>query len=170
MLLILLMGPKLFQKRSLKLPRRAVHGHLAGKTFVCTNLPPGATVRLMAIDWDPAERAEIEAGIEKYPAGSKRCAALARVVLRVARPRDEQARGIQLRPIDDAPWLILKEDHARRDLPRIWASHTLVETQRHDVDALTGSDGCAAEQYLGRYFEFPLAIGLQEVDVSTVDT
>jgi hypothetical protein len=118
----------------------------------------------MAIDWEPDERAEIEQGIAKYPPESKRCAALARLVHPKARRRDEQTRGLQIRPLH-APWIVLD-----RDAPRIWASHTLIETQGHNVDALTGADGCASERYLGSHFLFPDKIQVEEVDVFSIDT
>jgi hypothetical protein len=118
----------------------------------------------MAVEWTPEERAKVEAGIAKYPATGNGCAALARIIYRLARPRDERARGIQLNAPNGAPWLIL-----RRDRPRQWASHTLVETQKHNVDALTGADGCASDRYLAEHFLFPEAIQVQEVDVFSVD-
>lgn len=123
---------------------------------------------VVPIDWTLQERAEVEAGISKYPAESGHCAALARIIHRLGKAKDERTRGIQLHAFDKGhprPWLILK-----RDRPRIWASHTLVETVEHRADALTGADGCPSEQYLEQHFQFHELIQVREVDVFTVDT
>lgn len=50
-----------------------------------------------------------------------------------------------------------------------WFSHTLVETRNHDVDALTGPEGHAAEAYLERYWHFHEQLDVREVDVETID-
>jgi hypothetical protein len=118
----------------------------------------------VTLEWTPEERTQVEAGIARYPAESGRCAALARIIYRLALPKDKQTRGIQLSGAHQARWLILK-----RDRPRQWKTHTLVETARHDADALTGPDGCPTEQYLERHFQFPEAIAVRDVDVFTVD-
>ncbi|MFO0763010.1 MAG: hypothetical protein U0359_41625 [Byssovorax sp.] len=117
----------------------------------------------MTIAWEPDDQRRIEAGIERYPAESNRCAALARIVYAVAQPRDERTRGIQITP-SAAPWLVL-----RKPLRRQWGSHTLIETQEHRVDALTGAGGCPAAEYLEAHFKFAQALIVRDVDVNTVD-
>ena len=125
-----------------------------------------ATVQAVPIGWSPEERAEVEAGIVRYPAESPHCAALARIIHRLAMPKDERTRGIQLSQSGDGnPWLVLKRGHPRR-----WWTHTLVETVGHDADALTGADGCPSQQYLERHFQFHEGIVVREIDVLTVDT
>ena len=118
----------------------------------------------MTIAWEPDEQGQIEAGIARYPAESNRCAALARIVYAVAQPKDERTRGIQITP-NAAPWLVL-----RKPLPKKWGSHTLVETQEHRVDALTGAGGCPAPDYLEAHFKHAAALLVRDVDVSTIDT
>jgi hypothetical protein len=119
----------------------------------------------VAIPWDADDRSAIEAGIARYPADSGHCAALARVVHRVALPRDERTRGLSIRPAGAARFLAV-----RKPLRKQWAAHVLVETQEHRVDALTGADGCPASDYLAEHFWFPERLAVHEVDVSTIDT
>ena len=118
----------------------------------------------MAVDWEPEERAAIERGIVQHPVTSNRCAALARIVYRIAQPRDGQTRGIQIHPKTPARWILPK-----RPLPRLWGTHTLIETQEHRVDALTGADGCASERYLEEHYRYPQALAAHDVDVFSVD-
>jgi hypothetical protein len=117
----------------------------------------------VAIRWEPDERAQVEDGIARYPVESNHCAALARIVHRLASPRDDRTRGLQIRPKSPARWIVLK-----RGAPR-WASHTLVETQEHRVDALTGADGWSAAQYIEDHYRFPEALQAHEVDVYSID-
>jgi hypothetical protein len=118
----------------------------------------------VAIFWDADERSRIEDGIARYPAESGHCAALARIVYAVAQPRDERVRGLLVRPVTPARFLAV-----RAPLRKQWAAHTLVETQEHRVDALTGADGCPAHAYLAVHFLFPETLVVGEVDVSTID-
>jgi len=118
----------------------------------------------MTIAWEADERSRIEDGIARYPAESGHCAALARIVYAVAQPRDERARGLLVRPVTAARFLAV-----RAPLRKPWAAHTLVETQEHRVDALTGADGCPAHAYLTDHFLFPEALVISEVDVTRID-
>lgn len=130
----------------------------------CVACQMEATVPIVSIDWTPEERAKVEEGIARYPAESKRCAALARIIYRLALPKDEQTQGLQLYAMPPARYLELK-----RDSPRVWDSHTLVETTGHRADALTGADGCASEEYLEQHFEYHRQIHSRKIDVFTVD-
>lgn len=82
----------------------------------------------------------------------------------IAQPKDERARGLLIRPVTPARFLAV-----RAPLRKQWAAHTIVETQEHRVDALTGADGCPAHAYLAVHFLFPEALFVGEVDVSTID-
>lgn len=118
----------------------------------------------MSIDWTDTERLRVEQGIADHPIDSGRCAALARVVHGVAKPRDPDVRGVQIRPRMPARWLVPKHPHVP-----YWFSHTLVETQEHDVDALTGPDGHRADAYLETYWHFHARIDARTVDLATID-
>ncbi|MCC6525919.1 MAG: hypothetical protein IT373_24945 [Polyangiaceae bacterium] len=120
----------------------------------------------MAVTWEPQERAEIEVGIRRHPLASGRCAALARVVYRVGKPRDEATRGRQVRPLrrSAARYVVPRTPH-----PPLWGSHTLTETQEHGVDGLTGVEGCAASEYLARHWLYAEALEVHDVDVFSVD-
>jgi hypothetical protein len=52
---------------------------------------------------------------------------------------------------------------------QVWYSHTLVRTQAHHVDALTGVEGCAKEKYLELHWSYPEALEAVDVDVADVD-
>ena len=118
----------------------------------------------MSVRWRPEDRSIVEAGILDHPARSGRCAALARIVYRVAKPHDPSARGLHVRPRSAARFVL----HKPSGLPA-WGSHTLTETQTHAVDALTGADGHPTEGYLVACFHFPNRIILEPIDVFSVD-
>jgi hypothetical protein len=94
----------------------------------------------MAVDWSEQERAIVEKGIEDHDMGSGRCAALARIVYRVAKPRDPGARAVHVRPAAGARWLVPRRREDGPPIP-VWYAHTYVETERHAVDAVTKADG-----------------------------
>lgn len=54
------------------------------------------------------------------------------------------------------------------DPPR-WGSHTLVETEAHAVDALTGAGGCDAQNYLATHWQYADNLEMHDVDVFSVD-
>jgi hypothetical protein len=118
----------------------------------------------VAIQWTKNERSDVEQGIIDHPLRSGRCAALARVVHKIATATDPGAHGIQIRPPRGARFLVPKQPHVP-----IWYSHTLVTTQGHDVDAITGADGYDARDYLKQYWEHHDLLIVQTVDVDTVD-
>jgi len=92
------------------------------------------------------------------------CAPLARVVFEVAKPRDAAATGLQVRPRGPARYILTK--HA---MVPVWYSHTLVRTQAHHVDALTGVEGCIAGTYFDLHWRYPEALEAIEVNVADVD-
>jgi hypothetical protein len=119
----------------------------------------------MAVDWTEQERTAIENGIAEHGIDTGRCAALARIVYRIAKPRDPDARALHVRPAAGARWLVPKE-------PRVpyWGSHTYVETEEHAVDAVAGADGHhPADRYLQDYWEFSATLRVSEVDPATID-
>ncbi len=118
----------------------------------------------MAVEWTSDEREEVEAAMGRFPAESGYCAALARVVHRVGRARDEASRGLQVRPKAPARFV-----QPKRQLPSVWYSHTFVETHAHAVDALTGVDGYESTRYLIEFWRFPDALEIIDVDVEFVD-
>jgi hypothetical protein len=118
----------------------------------------------MSVAWEPAERAEVETAVARFPLQSGRCAALARAVASVGRRRDEKTRGKQIKPVGAARFVVPKEP-----LERQWYSHTFAETHAHAVDALTGADGCASGDYLATHWEFPTHLRVTELDLTTVD-
>lgn len=123
----------------------------------------------MAIDWSEQERTIIEQGIENHGIRTGRCAALARIVYTVAKPRDQGARAVHVRPAPGARWLVPK---SREEGPRIpyWGAHTYVETERHAVDAVTGANGYSpADGYLQHYWEWSDMMRVREVDPATID-
>lgn len=118
----------------------------------------------MAIPWKKAELRAVEQGIAKHPIASGRCAALARIIQRIAVTTDPAAHGIQLRPRGAARFLVPKLPHVPT-----WYSHTLVKTLQHKVDAITGAHGHAAGEYLEHYWEYHQNIEVICVDVEMVD-
>ena len=118
----------------------------------------------MAIDWTERERAIIVQGIANHGLRTGRCAALARIVYGIAKPRDPNTRGLHLRPAPGARWLVPKAPHVP-----YWGSHTYVETENHAVDAIAGPDGHSAECFLQDHWEFWKTMRVSEVDVATID-
>lgn len=118
----------------------------------------------MAITWDDEAHGLITQAIEHHGLRSGRCAAVARVVHRVATPRDPETRALQMKPPRGARWLIPRD-------PRIpqWSSHTYVETMAHAVDAVTGPEGHPAASYRESHWHWSETFEVQEVDVMTVD-
>jgi hypothetical protein len=45
----------------------------------------------------------------------------------------------------------------------------MVETQGHDVDAITGPDGYPADRYLEQHWEFHAVLRVQAVDLEAID-
>lgn len=119
----------------------------------------------MGVNWTDDERQVVEIGIARHGIQSGRCAALARVVYRVAKPRDPHAHGVQLRPPEGAAWLVPK-DHDR--IP-VWGSHVYVETQGHAVDAIAGPDGYPADAFVQDHWEWHDTLRVTDVDPETVD-
>jgi hypothetical protein len=124
----------------------------------------GAYPVLMAVKWTDDEHHKVAKAIADHGLKSKRCAAVARVVYGVAKPKDEKTRGIQMQAPPGARFMIPKE-------PRIpqWNSHTYVETQEHAVDAVTGPHGHAAATYREDRWKWSETFLVREVDVTTVD-
>lgn len=122
------------------------------------------TIGRVGLDWSTTEQGEIERGIGRHPVESGRCAALARVVHVIAQPRDPDVSGLQVLPKSAARFVVPKHDPKPR-----WGSHTLVETRRHCVDALTGASGTIAEMYLSDHWEYVEHIHMVSVDVFAVD-
>ncbi|MBK9260656.1 MAG: hypothetical protein IPM54_12645 [Polyangiaceae bacterium] len=118
----------------------------------------------MAIPWTKDERNDVEQGIAKHPIESGRCAALARVIYKIAKPGDPDTYGVQLRPQRGARYLVPIEPNVP-----YWHSHTLVATHDHNVDAVTGADGYHAKEYLERYWHFHQMLTVEMVDVETID-
>lgn len=118
----------------------------------------------MTIEWAGDDRAKLEAGMGQHPASSGRCAALARIVYRVALPHDQRTQGCQVRPKGAARFVVPKFPHAP-----YWASHTFIDTRAHAVDALTGVEGCLSETYLQEFWQHPDYLTVHDVDVHSVD-
>jgi hypothetical protein len=118
----------------------------------------------VGLKWSAIEQGEIERGIARHPVESGRCAALARVVYAVAQPGDPDAGGLQVLPKSAARFVVPKHDPKPR-----WGSHTLVETRRHCVDALTGASGTLTGTYLSEHWEYVEHIHMVSVDVFAVD-
>lgn len=118
----------------------------------------------MAVRWESEERKEVAVALGKFPVASGRCAALARVVHGVGIRRDSATKGRQVTPRGAARFVIPKHPN-----PPTWRSHTFVETHAHAVDALTGVDGCNAQEYLNTHWEYGEFLQVDDVDVSAVD-
>jgi len=118
------------------------------------------------VDWTEAERAELEQALGRHPVESGRCAAVARVVVRVGRARDPGSSGRQVRPRDGsaARFVVPRQRLARR-----WGSHTYGKSHGHAVDALTGATGCEASRYLHDHWQFVDFLDVVDVDVELVD-
>lgn len=124
----------------------------------------GAYHAPVSVKWTKDEHHKVAQAIADHGLESRRCAAVARVVYGVAKPKDAAARGIQMQAPPGARWMIPKK-------PRIpqWNSHTYVETQEHAVDAVTGPDGYAAATYRTEHWNWSETFVVCEVDVATVD-
>lgn len=119
----------------------------------------------MTVNWSDSEYREIKESIKKYDVRSGMCAALARVVHRVATTGARDARGVQLRCKKPVRYLVPKKPH----IP-YWGAHTYVETQEHAVDAVTGPDGYKAISYVGDHWHWSESFYERvEIDVATVD-
>lgn len=118
----------------------------------------------MGVNWTDDERATVQRGIAEHGINSGRCAALARIVYAVAKPRDPEARGVHLRPAPGAVWLVPKPPHVP-----YWASHTYVETEAHAVDAITGADGYPVERFLSDHWEYSWTMRVSQIDPATID-
>lgn len=119
----------------------------------------------MPVNWTDEERSDVDLAIARHPLESGRCAALARAVFAVGVRRDERTAGRQVRPRHSAARFVLP----RKPLRRHWGTHTFAETHRHAVDALTKTDGCPADEYLGAHWQYPDALAIYEVDLETID-
>jgi hypothetical protein len=119
----------------------------------------------VGVDWTDEERDVVEGGIAKHGLHTGRCAALARIVYSVAKPRDPYAHGVYVQPQAGAVWLVPK---ANSRIP-YWGSHTYVETQEHAVDAIVGADGYPAGQFVRDHWEFADSMRISAVDPATVD-
>ncbi len=140
------------------------HGSRAPVSRPLRQVSGSGMVTAMGLPWLIEQRSTIEDAMRRFPAESGKCAALARVVLGVAQPVDPDAMGIQVKPRTAAPYILPKNSRGR-----CWHSHTLVRTQAHHVDVLTGADGCEHQRYLEEYFQYPEALQLLSVDVLSVD-
>lgn len=118
----------------------------------------------MGLPWKLPQRRSVDEAMRRFPAESGKCAALARAVLKVARPLDADASGLQVLPRGSALFIV-----PRHPKVKVWYTHTLVRTRLHHVDALTGTDGCEQEAYLERHWQYPEGLELRVVDVDTVD-
>ncbi|MEZ4298914.1 MAG: hypothetical protein R3B70_28450 [Polyangiaceae bacterium] len=119
----------------------------------------------MAVNWTDAEYREVAAGIEKYGIHTGMCAALARVVHRIAITGDPGARGVQLRCKKPVRYLVPKKPHVP-----YWGAHTYVETREHAVDSVTGPNGYQAASYVDDHWYWNDRLYEQvEIDVTTVD-
>ena len=119
----------------------------------------------MSVDWTGKERGEVTDGIKTYGIRSGMCAALARVVHRVATAGARDARGMQLRCKGAARYLLPRKPN----IPH-WGAHTYVETVEHAVDAVTGPDGYEAKSYVDDHWHWNDRVYERvEVDVATID-
>ncbi len=119
----------------------------------------------MSIKWTKGERKEIEDGIANHGIESKRCAALARIVYRVAQRKDSKASAVRMRPPKGAMWLVPKHS----SIPW-WKEHVYVDTRGHAVDAITGSKGYdPSTGYVADHWEFAEVMRIEMVDPATID-
>lgn len=117
----------------------------------------------MPIRWNTRQLREVQAALNKFHAGSSKCAAAARTILPLARELDANAQGIHLRPKDAAPYLLTRSGS------RKFFHHVVVDVTKHRVDALTGPPGHPSNSYLSAYFQHPDGIAEFPVDVNTID-
>ena len=93
------------------------------------------------------------------------CAALARIVHRVAKAGARDARGVQLRCKKAVRFLVPRKP----EIP-CWGAHTYVETREYAVDVVTGPDGYKAASYVNDHWHWNDRFYEQvEIDVATVD-
>lgn len=119
----------------------------------------------MTVEWLENDYREVADGMQKYHVRSGMCAALARIVHRVAITATQDARGMQLRCKKAVRYLVPKKPH----IP-YWNAHTYVETQEHVVDAVTGPDGYKATSYVNDHWHWDdQSYERVEIDVATVD-
>ena len=119
----------------------------------------------MGVDWTEKEHREIAEGIKKYDISSGKCAALARIVHRVAKAGARDARGVQLRCKKAVRFLVPRKP----EIP-CWGAHTYVETREYAVDVVTGPDGYKAASYVNDHWHWNDRFYEQvEIDVATVD-
>lgn len=117
----------------------------------------------MAIRWNRMQFREVTAALQQFPAHSDKCAAAARRILPIARQLRDDARGIQLSPIDGAPYLLPIKGS------RKFYHHIVVEVVSHRVDALTGASGHPSSSYLATFFQYPDGIAETSIDVDSID-
>ncbi|MCA2977692.1 MAG: hypothetical protein INH41_02375 [Myxococcaceae bacterium] len=118
----------------------------------------------MSLDWKPTSASEIQRGIDTYPLESGKCAALARLVDRVAESESRARQGVLVVPKSPARFLI------HRSGARLgWYHHVFTEVQEHAVDALTGAAGHPRHSYLSAFFSFDSELEMSAVNVLSVD-
>lgn len=93
----------------------------------------------VTIPWKKAQLRAVNDGLKKHPLTSGRCAALARIIHKIAISTDPNTHGIQLRPPGAARFLVPKRadipkwvDQRIEDMlaaPRMWGSDEAVELQ-----------------------------------------
>jgi hypothetical protein len=110
----------------------------------------------MAIPWKPIQRQVVDAVLQQHPADSGQCDDAAKKILPLAQECDENARILRIRPKLRARYVV-----PRIKLARPWFEHQTTEALLHYVDALTGSDGTAASDYLLKYWEHPAFLDVQ---------
>ena len=118
----------------------------------------------MAVQWEEDEEEAVRGALRRFPVASGRCAALARVVFKEGSRRDPSTCGRHLRPRGAARFVLPIYEPTPR-----WGSHTFVETHEHAVDALTGVEGCPAEDYLVTHWRYHEVLVVTDVDPATVD-
>jgi hypothetical protein len=114
----------------------------------------------MGIRWSRTERDAVDAALLEHPAASGRCFHAARAILPHAQRVDSDARPWKIAPTAGrfvAP---------RSDVELRWFHHITVQVDAHAVDALTGADGTAWQDYLPRHWQYPKHLRLTEVDLA----
>lgn len=118
----------------------------------------------MPLSWPPPDELALREALVEHPAEKNHCVELARVVLGVARKRDDQARALQVLPKGPRARFVIP----KRSLPRSWSMRVLTETRAHGVDALTGVPGCERERYLETHWQYAESLSLSPVDLATL--
>lgn len=106
---------------------------------------------------------EVEQGMLTHPIESGRCAALARLIARVAEAGRREVSGHQVRPVAGR-FIVPKHPH-----PPQWASHTFAQADGHAVDVLTTSAGTEQDLYLEKHWEHADHLELVDADLAEVD-